>query len=385
VARLLAERLALGTGVQDALGQVFERWDGRGGVPGERAGEAIALPVRVGHLAHYAELFHRIDGVDGAVATVCSRSGKMFDPRLVELFCDHAAELLAGLPDAGAFDAVVAAEPQPWCRLGPADLDRALRAMGDFADLKSPYTVGHSDGVARLASAAARGCGLDDEEQVAVRRAGWLHDLGRAGVSTGIWDKAGPLSDGEWERVRMHSYYTERVLARCPPLAAVRATAALHHERADGSGYHKGVAGRSLPLPAAVLAAADVYHALRERRPHREALDPHAAAEVLGDEVRDGRLPAEAANAVLRAAGAGTVPAPPATLPAGLSEREAEVLGLLAGGLTNAQVAAALYISPKTVGAHVEHVYRKIGVSTRAAATAFALGNELVPNRVIAR
>jgi DNA-binding CsgD family transcriptional regulator len=161
--------------------------------------------------------------------------------------------------------------------------------------------------------------------------------------------------------------------------------AALHHERADGSGYHKGMAGRSLPLPAAILAAADVYHALLEPRPHRQPLDPAAAGGVLRQEVHDGHLPPEAANAVLRAAGSEPAPAPPATLPAGLSEREAEVLGLLASGLTNAQVAAALFISPKTVGAHVEHVYRKIGVSTRAAATAFALGNDLVPNRANAR
>ncbi|MDQ6727161.1 MAG: LuxR C-terminal-related transcriptional regulator [Actinomycetota bacterium] len=378
VARLLADRLSLGPEVQDALGQVFERWDGKGGVPGERRGEAIALPVRVGHVAHYGELFHRLDGVDGAVAALRARSGRMFDPALVELACSNRAELFDALPGPATFDAVVAAEPEPWTRLDGEGVDRALRAMGDFADLKSPFTVGHSDGVARLAAAAGATCGLDADAVVDLRRAGWIHDLGRCAVSTGIWDKPGPLSDGEWERVRLHGYHTGRIVSRCPPLAAVGATAVLHHERVDGSGYHRGLGGRDLPLPAALLAAADVYHALLEARPHRPAFAAHEAAAIVARERAEGRLHPDAAGAVLEAAGWERPPRAPADLPGGLSGREVEVLALLARGRTNAQVAAELFISPKTVGAHVEHIYRKIGVSTRAAATVFALGHDLV-------
>jgi HD-GYP domain-containing protein (c-di-GMP phosphodiesterase class II) len=378
VARLLAERLDLGPGVQEALAQVFERWDGKGGVPGERAGEAIALPVRIGHLAHYGELFHRMEGADAAVAVARERAGTMFDPALAELFCAHAGELLSDLPEAAMFEAVVAAEPEPWRWLAGERIDRAVRAMGDFADLKSPFTVGHSDGVARLAASAGEAAGLSADEVVDLRRAGWLHDMGRSAVSTGIWDKPGPLSDAEWERVRLHSYYTDRIVSRCPPLAAVAAVAALHHERADGTGYHKGVAGRSVSRPAAILAAADVHHALRERRPHRAALTAEAAAEALCEESRAGRLDPDAVDAVLRAAGAGARAGVRPAPPAGLTEREVEVLALLARGMTNAQVAGALFISPKTVGAHAEHIYRKIGVSTRAAATVFALGHDLV-------
>ena len=386
VARLLAERLGLGTDVQDALAQVFERWDGKGGVPGERSGEAIALPVRVGHLAHYGELFHREEGVDSAVAVARERAGTMFDPGLVDLFCASAGDLFADLPETATFDATVAAEPQPWRWLAGDRVDRALRAMGDFADLKSPFTIGHSDGVARLAAGAGRAAGLVDADVVDLRRAGWIHDLGRSAVSTGIWDKPGPLSDAEWERVRLHSYYTDRIVARCRPLAGPRAVAALHHERADGSGYHKGISGRPVPLAAGILAAADVHHALGERRPHRPPLAPAAAAEALCEESRAGRLDPDAVDAVLEAAGAGRPAAPsrpPA--PAGLTEREVEVLALLAGGMTNPQVAAALFVSPKTVSTHAEHIYRKIGVSTRAAATVFALGHDLVQDRVIAR
>ena len=380
VARLLAERLGLGPDVARALAQVFERWDGKGGVPGKESGEEIVLPVRVGHLAHYGVLFQRAEGVEGAVAMARERSGTMFDPALADLFCAHAAELFADLPESGVFAAVVAAEPEPWRWLAGDRVDRALRAMGDFADLKSPFTVGHSDGVARLAGAAAKARGLDDAQVTAVRRAGWLHDLGRCAVSTAIWDKAGRLSDAEWESVRLHSYYTDRVVSRCPPLAEVGAVAALHHERADGSGYHTGVAGTAMSPAAAVLAAADVHQALVERRPHRPARTADEAAAVLCEEADAGRLDRRAVDAVLEAAGSPVRSAPPpaAPLPAGLSEREVEVLALLAKGLTNAQVAAALFISPKTVGAHAEHIYRKIGVSTRAAATAFALGNDLV-------
>ena len=254
-------------------------------------------------------------------------------------------------------------------------IERALAAMGDFADLISPYLAGHSAGVAELASAAARRCGLRPAEVSGVRRAALVHDLGRVAVSPRIWQKPGPLSADEWEQVRLHAYHAERVLSRSPFLAELAGVAGAHHERLDGSGYHRGAPGAALGTPARVLAAADAYHAMTEPRPHREALASERAAEELAREAGAGRLDADAVASVLEAAGQR---AQQVQRPAGLTDREAEVVGMLARGLQTKQVARTLRISVKTADRHIQNAYRKIGVSTRAAATLFAMEHGLV-------
>jgi HD-GYP domain-containing protein (c-di-GMP phosphodiesterase class II)/DNA-binding CsgD family transcriptional regulator len=246
----------------------------------------------------------------------------------------------------------------------------ALGLRADLVDLKSPYLAGHSRGVANLVEAAAQVSGLSEHEVTAVRRAGLIHDLGRLGVSNAVWDKPGPLTAAEFERARLHPYLTDRMLARVPALAHSREIAARHHERLDGSGYPGGLTAASLGPSDRLLAAADVYHALTEPRPHRPALDPAGAADQLRAQGRAGLLDGEAINAVLRAAGR---PAPTRRgWPAGLTAREVEVLGLLARGHPNKQIALRLGVTPKTVANHVEHIYTKIAVSSRAAATLYA-------------
>jgi DNA-binding NarL/FixJ family response regulator len=124
-----------------------------------------------------------------------------------------------------------------------------------------------------------------------------------------------------------------------------------------------------------VLAAADVYHAMCEPRAHREALAPEAAAEELGREASAGRLDADVVTALIEVVGER---APRLDRPAGLTEREAEVIGMLARGLMTKQVARALGISAKTADTHIQNAYRKLDVSTRAAATLFAIEHGLV-------
>ena len=269
---------------------------------------------------------------------------------------------------------MLAAEPAPRLDLEGDAIDRALAAMGDFADLASPYLVGHSAGVARIAGAAADRCRAHGVDPVAVRRAALVHDLGRVAIPLHIWHKPGPLAPDEWERVRLHAYHSERVLARSPFLSALASVASAHHERLDGSGYHRGAAAGALPLPARLLAASDAFCAMTEPRPHREPLSPDEAAETLGREASAGRLDVSAVAAVLEAAGQ---PVPPMERPAGLTEREAQVVGLLARGLQTKQVARALGISAKTTDRHIQNAYAKIGVSTRAAAALFAMEHGL--------
>jgi HD-GYP domain-containing protein (c-di-GMP phosphodiesterase class II) len=254
-------------------------------------------------------------------------------------------------------------------------IDRALAAMGGFTDLISPHLSGHSTGVAELAAAAARRCRIDPADLLALRRAALVHDVGRVAIGARTWQKPGPLTADDREQVRLHPYHTERVLSPSPFLAALTPIAGSHHERLDGSGYHRGSAGADLALPARLLAAADAYHAMTEPRPHRAPLAPQHAARELAQEARAGRLDPDSVTAVIEAAGQ---PAPRLERPAGLTEREVEVIGMLARGLQTKQVARALGISVKTADRHIQNAYGKIGVSTRAAATLFAMEHGLL-------
>lgn len=377
----LAEQLGVGPEVRDALQHAYERWDGRGQPVGLK-GEEVSISARLMRLTRAAEVFHRRGGVDAAVKVARDRRGSEFDPRLVDLFCEHAQDLCEEVSQTASWEAVVAAEPALRAPLSEPELDAVLEALADYTDLKSPYTLGHSRGVADLAAEAGRRYGLPDDDVAVLRRAALLHDLGRLGVSNGIWDKPGPLSAAEWERVRLHPYLTERMLASSRALAPLAAIASQHHERLDGSGYPSGSAAAALSPSARLVAAADVYHATTEPRPHRPARAPEQAAQELRAQVRAGRLDGAAAEAVLACAGHRIGRRREA--PAGLTSREIEVLRLLARGLSNPRIAERLIITRKTASSHVEHIYAKIGVSSRAAASLFAVQHGLLPENAAA-
>jgi HD-GYP domain-containing protein (c-di-GMP phosphodiesterase class II) len=230
--------------------------------------------------------------------------------------------------------------------------------------------------VADLAAEAASGAGLPAEEVELVRRAGLLHDIGRLGISNAIWDKRDPLSASEQERIRLQPYLTERMLSRSPKLAALAPLASSHQERLDGSGYPRGLRGDVLSASARILAAADVYQAMREPRPHRDSWPGAEAGRQLRAEVRAGKIDANAADAVLQAAGHKVSKRPEQA--AGLTAREIEVLRLVARGLKTKQIAQELVITPKTVNSHIEHIYRKIGASNRVGASLFATEHGLI-------
>jgi HD-GYP domain-containing protein (c-di-GMP phosphodiesterase class II) len=371
----LAERLGLPQRVRDSVEQTFERWDGKG-VPKGAKGEEILVTSRLVAVADVVEVFHREGGTGAAVTVARQRRGTQFDPQVVDVFIGQAAALFAGLDQASSWDAVIGAEPSLGERLAEADVDAALEAIADFADVKSPYTIGHSRGVADLAGEAARVLGLGEAAATLVRRAGLVHDLGRLGVPNTIWDKTGPLSHAETERVRLHPYLTERMLVCSPALAPLAAVAVQHHERLDGSGYPRGLSGGALSPEGRVLAAADFYHSRTEPRPHRPACLAAEAAARLQAEARAGRIDSGAAAAVLSAAGHPATRRP--ARPADLTGREIEVLQLLARGLSNREIAERLVISRKTAGHHIEHIYAKTGTTNRALASLFAANHGLI-------
>ena len=288
--------------------------------------------------------------------------------------------MFADLDATQTWHAVIGAEPSLGMRLRGDAVDAALVAIADFVDIKSPYTLGHARTVADLAMGAGEMLGLPDAEVTLLRRAALVHDLGRLGVSNSIWDKRGPLGAGEWERVRMHPYLTERMLCQSAILAPLGALAVQHHERLDGSGYPRGLSGSAISSLARVLAAADAYQTQCEPRPHRDALTPDAAAAKVRADVAAGRLDSAATEAVLAAAG--HRPARRHTGPCGLTTREIEVLRLLARGLSSKEIAGRLVLAPKTVRNHTEHIYAKTGTGNRAAASLFAVQHGLLPVEV---
>lgn len=375
VGQSLAGRLGLGSGVAHALGDVFERWDGRG-VPGRVRGEQLALPARIATIALDVELFYRLGGADAVQTLARERAGGQYDPAIAALVRERPA-LCEVLTTASPWDEVLAAEPGARPVVAEAALDETLRAIADFVDLRLPMMSGHSTAVAALCAGAGARLGLGEPEQTTLRRAAYVHDLGTASVSVSVWEKGGPLSAGEWERVRLHPYYTERVLSRAPALAPLGRLAALHHERLDGSGYHRQCLAPQLSLAARVLAAAEAYRGMREPRAHRPALSAELAAGELRAAARGGQLDGDAVDALLAAAGHASASQRPSR-PAGLSGREVEVLTLLARGLTNREIAEQLVIAPATVDHHIRHIYTKIGCSTRIAATLFAMEQQLV-------
>jgi HD-GYP domain-containing protein (c-di-GMP phosphodiesterase class II)/DNA-binding CsgD family transcriptional regulator len=376
VSSRLARRLRMSESVVDALGHAFERWDGKG-LPGIVAGGAIPLAARITGLTHtIATGMQRGQPID-VRRMVRRRSGTDFDPAIADAFLQQAGDLLAEVSQATVWDVALGAEPvpQPWLPIGR--IDEIVEAFADFADLQSPYTLGHSHAVARLASACAAGLGMSPEDVACQRRAGLLHHLGRVSVATGVWCKPGPLNHSEWERVRLYTYNTERIVGSAAALQGIAPLAGAVQERLDGSGYHRGLPAAVIATPSRVLAAADVYQSMTEQRPHRPALSGDDAARAMNAEVTAGRLDREVVAAVLEAKGYhGT--AVRISWPVGLTDREIEVLRLMAQARPNKEIATRLFISEETVKNHVKHIYEKIGLATRAGAALFAIENDLL-------
>ncbi|HVZ39580.1 MAG TPA: HD domain-containing phosphohydrolase [Candidatus Kapabacteria bacterium] len=375
VAQRLAQRLGFEESFVATVGQIYARWDGRG-VPALK-GDAISPALLTASLAHDIVTFYKLGGIDAAVAMARKRRGRAHSPMLVDCFLRNAAQVLAGLGSDPAWETVLAMEPGSRHYLTQEELDTACGAMADFADIKSPWFLGHSHRVAELARAAAVHCGLPADDVRGIYRAALLHDIGKVGVSAAVWGKDAPLSDREVEQVRMHPYYTARILARPSGLARLGELASQHHERLDGSGYHRNLNAAALTPASRIVAAANRYMVLCEERPHRRACSADEAAQTIRNEARSGQLDAEVADSVLAAAGHRASRARRAVV-GGLSERELEVLRLVARGNTMKQAAAKLFISAKTVDRHLQNIYSKIGVSTRAGATLFAMEHRLL-------
>lgn len=375
VSARLGERLGVGPNVSRALNEVLARWDGKlFPVP---PGEGISLISRLTHLTRVAQTHFAGRGPAAAADVVRKRRGAEFDPRLADAFLEAYPELLGGITEASVWDQAMEAEPAPQRLVPQSHLDDVAVAVADFTDIKSPFTLGHSRQVGALAGRAGECMGLKTSETSLLRLAGHVHDLGAVSVPQRVWIKEGPLNRPELEAIRLHAYHTERILSAARSLQPMGRLAGTHHERVDGSGYHRGATGAALPPAARILAAAEMYQSLIEKRSWRRAFAPRDAARIVSDEVGSGRLDRTAVKAVLEAAGQ---PAGPRRVawPAGLSDREVEVLRLLAEGHSNRSIAATLNLSEATVRTHALNIYGKTGVHSRAGIGLFAVEHDLI-------
>jgi len=372
----VAGSLGLREQISHALGQMLERWDGCG-APDPAFHDALALVARVAQIALDAELFERLGGAELAITLVRRCAGMVYDPGLAASFCRAAHELFPAMECDSMWEVVLATEPGAQPRLTGAAFEAALEVIGDVADVHARGITGQARTVAALAAGAAHCCALPDADITALRYAGLVQDIGMIASAPAFHESSARRSEVEQERMRLHPYYTERILSRTRSLAPIGALASLHHERLDGSGYYRGLSAAQLPLTGRILAAADVYATLTEAQLQDSATTSATAAEELRKEVRAGQLDGEAVSAVLTAAGQ-RIRRRLHTRIAGLMNREIEVLRLLSEGLVNHQMAASLGISAHTVDHHIRHIYDKIDATSRAVAVRFAMQYQIL-------
>lgn len=375
----VAERLGLPDGTRDSLFHICELWNGRG--PHKLQGKAIPTPTRIVNAALVLEVFHRAEGRKEAISAARKFRGRYFDPDVSDAFLAlvEDAPFWDGMEEEDQWSQVMAMEPGPE-RLPAGDdlLDVFLEALADFADLKSKFTAGRSRETARLAEGIALRLGLHTDQVAVTRRAALVHDLGLVGISSHVLDRPGTLSEVEEQQLRLHSYYTHFILARVPALQEVGTVAGMHHEWINGQGYHRGLSARSIPVAARAVAIASEYVNLLRGGPARHPLLVEEAIAAVSRQVGT-RFDADCSSALAaQVSSAGAAVPRHQSWPKDLTAREVEVLRLVSRGLSRRAVAQQLFVSEHTVRHHLESVYGKIGVSSRAGAVLFAVENGLV-------
>lgn len=369
VGELFARRLGFGEHVQKAVRFQWECWDGKGLAYGMR-GDAIPRAAMILHLAQMAEFAHGAGGMSAATRLARERAGQRFSPEVSEAFSSLAArrDFQEALDRDDLGDAVVAMAPATSAGLGSEGrVDAVARALGDLSDLKPRPARRHTRDVARVAEGIGRhlGTGVDLRN---LRRAAFIHDIGILGVPTGLLEQGRTLGKSGKEQYQLHTYYTKRILDRIPGLRGVADDASAHHELIDGTGYPLGLTGRVMSLGARALAVADRFVEASEKD-----ADPELAARNIGADAGQ-RLDTRCYEALLRSINVAPVETRVSReFPYGLTAREAEVIRLVAHGMSNREIAERLVISRKTVEHHVEHIFQKLAVTSRAAAAAHAV------------
>jgi HD-GYP domain-containing protein (c-di-GMP phosphodiesterase class II) len=375
VAELFARRLGFPEYVQRTVLFQFERWDGKSMAYGLK-GSAVPLAARILHAALTLELANGFGGPAAARALAREQRGARFDPEVVDAFLtvEKQADFWQPLEHESVESVILAMQPPTSADRMVADqIEVVCEALADLVDIKTHESWNHSRIVAAVAVGMGRYLGLGEAEQTRLRRAALVHDLGNVAIPFRILEKGDRRSASEWEYYRLHSYYTQRVLERVEPLHELAPAAAATHEWINGQGYHRQLIGEQIPLHGRILAVADTYAQLTQRQD--DQLEPEEALRKMRPSVGtqfDGSC-YDALAASLTSVQLVKRTGRERRELSELTEREAEVLRLLAQGQSNPQIAKALVISRKTVEHHLEHIYNKIGVTCRTSAVVYAV------------
>lgn len=361
----IAQMLGFGPNVERSLRCIFETADGMG-IPNQLPGVDVPPTVFAVALASDLEILGRLHGANQALAVISQKAGATYPQALVDTVMPHVAGWLTEISAGNLVFSDLAEDglmSDAWVH---------LEIVADVVDLKLPWMTGYSRRTAEVAHEAAVTMGLAERSQELCYRAGLIHGIGRAAIPNAVWNASGGAETAGWEQIRLAPYWTSRAARHIGNLAEEAEIASYEGERLDGSGHFRGCVGSSIPLEAQVVAAASMWVLLRTPRPWAEALSEGDAREELLKEARLGRLNPDAANAMTGY----REPLKKPSLQVGdtlrdpsLTARETDVLRGISHGLTNKEVARLLSISPRTVGTHVENAFRKLGCTTRAAAT----------------
>lgn len=358
VSSLIANSLGLDNAISAALGCVFEHWDGSGS-PNALRGDAIPTAAMVVAICSELEILSRLHGLPKTLTILRQRADVVYPSHLVDAMDKYAHDWLGAIHLAPDISTDSADERQI-----------KMDLIGHVIDLKLPWLLGHSVAVAKTADAMAAMMGVTSKKRARLRRAAWLHGLGGVSVPNAIWDRSGPLTTGDMERVRLAPYWTSRVGNIVAGLADAAETASHAYERLDGSGYFRGISANSTPIESRILATAVCWVAMISERPWRKAMDVDAAMAELRREADSGRFDVQVLDSLVRCVAPDAVPIEgkgPAMLL--LTARELDVLRRVSLGDSNKEAAQNLGISPSTVRTHMESMFNKLGCKTRAACT----------------
>jgi len=363
----VARILGLGA-TEGTLRHIFEAYNGMG-LPDRLSGTQIPVTVFVVALAGDIEILSRTYGLERTWELIRSKADAQYPSELAQIAITESSGWIGTLNQEREADFEAALLTSRMAAFTAPEL------IADVADLKLPWMTGFSR---RAAQSAARCCarlGMDAASQDRVYRAGLIYGIGRAAIPNAVWSAATPLTASAWEQLRLVPYWTSRAGKQIAALSQEATIASYAFERLDGSGYFRGVSGAAIPQEAQVLGTAIMWEALQSSRPWRAALSVAEATAHLRSEAQGGRLDPEIVEQMIATATKSEPIRRKAAEPV-LSPRETEVLRHISLGASNKAAARALGLSPSTIATHVESAFRKLGCSTRAAATlkASALG-----------
>ena len=303
----IARTIGLSEKTAEAIRSLDEHWDG-GGYPESRTKDEIPLLSRIMNVSQTLDVFALRSGSRAAIKAVEQRSEQWFDPEIVRVVrgFERDAELWRVVQGPKARDQVMLMEPGAGLPASPERIDSVCQAFAQIIDAKSPFTFSHSLGVADASIAIAYELGLSKTTVTMIRRAALLHDLGKLSVSNAILEKPGKLTPSEWEIVRKHPAYTRTILGNIRGFEELANVAGAHHEKLDGTGYPDGIDRSRLPLTARIIAVADVFQALTEKRPYRDNLPLELVFEII-DRDTPVRLDRDCVAALKKRVGSGSL------------------------------------------------------------------------------